>query len=260
MVFVRTRQDSENLSLFLRERGIGAISFHGEKGTEERQRALAAFAAAPAFLPASAPLSPFLSLPPSAPLSDVLAASASLSLSPPQLTSLSLSPRVLVATDAAARGIDTPPFPLVISASLPLSPSLYVHRAGRVGRGDTSASLSLSLSLVSPSPELSWFHRCKKAGKGCEDVKGCTVRLRERESWREIGERLGETVLSVDPTTLSLSLSGFGRKREREREREREGVGKVRAHLSRTVGEAKVLAVRERELQRVFLTRLYRSD
>lgn len=43
-------------------------------------------------------------------------------------------PRVLIATDIAARGIDISELPLVINYDLPEVPETYVHRIGRTGR------------------------------------------------------------------------------------------------------------------------------
>ena len=52
--------------------------------------------------------------------------------------------RVLVTTDAAARGLDFPDVPWVFHYDLPSSPEAYVHRAGRTGRaGKTGRSVSL---------------------------------------------------------------------------------------------------------------------
>jgi len=52
--------------------------------------------------------------------------------------------RILVTTDAAARGLDFPNVPWVFHYDLPSSPEAYVHRAGRTGRaGKTGQSVSL---------------------------------------------------------------------------------------------------------------------
>lgn len=52
--------------------------------------------------------------------------------------------RVLVTTDAAARGLDFPDVPWVFHYDLPSSPEAYVHRAGRTGRaGKAGRSVSL---------------------------------------------------------------------------------------------------------------------
>ena len=53
--------------------------------------------------------------------------------------------RILVATDLAARGIDSPHVSLVISLEPPPSPFTYLHRVGRAGRfGSTGTSVILA--------------------------------------------------------------------------------------------------------------------
>lgn len=44
--------------------------------------------------------------------------------------------KVLIATDINARGIDIPNVDYVINYDLPDEPENYVHRVGRIGRGD----------------------------------------------------------------------------------------------------------------------------
>ncbi|MGQ7844340.1 DEAD/DEAH box helicase [Granulosicoccus sp. 3-233] len=52
--------------------------------------------------------------------------------------------QALVATDLAARGIDVPSLPLVVSYDLPRSVELYTHRMGRTARaGKTGEAISL---------------------------------------------------------------------------------------------------------------------
>jgi ATP-independent RNA helicase DbpA len=57
------------------------------------------------------------------------------------------STRVLVATDVAARGLDIPELPMVISFELPLAPDQHVHRIGRTARAGRSG---IALHLHTP--------------------------------------------------------------------------------------------------------------
>ena len=52
----------------------------------------------------------------------------------------------LVATDVAARGLDSPDVAQVIHYELPVNPNSYVHRAGRTGRAEKEGSTFLILS------------------------------------------------------------------------------------------------------------------
>lgn len=53
--------------------------------------------------------------------------------------------RLLICTDAAARGIDVKELPYVINLTLPDTPESYIHRVGRVGRAE---EMGLAISLV----------------------------------------------------------------------------------------------------------------
>jgi ATP-dependent RNA helicase DeaD len=59
--------------------------------------------------------------------------------------------RFLVATDVAARGIDILDLSHVIQYEPPEDPEIYIHRAGRTGRGGASG---VALSLVTPLEEM----------------------------------------------------------------------------------------------------------
>ena len=56
-------------------------------------------------------------------------------------------PRILVATDLAARGIDIPGISLVVNYDLPMDPETYVHRIGRTGRAGEKGE---AISFCSP--------------------------------------------------------------------------------------------------------------
>lgn len=68
--------------------------------------------------------------------------------------------RVLICTDAAARGIDVKELPFMVNMTLPDEPENYIHRIGRVGRADR---MGLAISLVSAGPpEKVWFFKDRK--------------------------------------------------------------------------------------------------
>jgi superfamily II DNA/RNA helicase len=60
---------------------------------------------------------------------------------------------ILVATDVASRGLDIPHIEYVINYDLPENPEDYVHRIGRVGRGDKTGE---AISLLSDGDKYLW--------------------------------------------------------------------------------------------------------
>ena len=101
LFFVRTKHGADRLAKQLTRAGIGAAAIHGNLSQNQRQRALAAFAAG--------------------------------------------QPRVLVATDVAARGIHVDDVALVVHYDPPNDYKDYLHRSGRTGRaGATGAVLALA--------------------------------------------------------------------------------------------------------------------
>jgi ATP-dependent RNA helicase DDX1 len=96
--------------------------------------------------------------------------------------------RFLICTDVGARGIDIKELPYVVNMTLPDEPENYIHRIGRVGRADR---VGLAISLVATAQERVWFHKCANRGKGCADVKACTVWYDEPKLIDAVRKRLG---------------------------------------------------------------------
>jgi superfamily II DNA/RNA helicase len=103
LFFVRTKHGADRLAKQLTRAGIDAAAIHGNLSQNQRQRALAAFAAG--------------------------------------------KPRVLVATNVAARGIHVDDIELVVHYDPPNDYKDYVHRSGRTGRAGATGAV---LALVEP--------------------------------------------------------------------------------------------------------------
>jgi superfamily II DNA/RNA helicase len=104
LFFVRTKHGADRLALQLTRAGVSAAAIHGNLNQNQRQRALAAFAAG--------------------------------------------DPRVLVATDVAARGIHVDDIGLVVHYDPPNDHKDYLHRSGRTARAGATGAV---LALVEPS-------------------------------------------------------------------------------------------------------------
>jgi superfamily II DNA/RNA helicase len=61
--------------------------------------------------------------------------------------------RVLVATDLAARGIDVPSLPVVVSYDLPRSAVTHTHRIGRTGRAGRAGLAVSFIAADAPGSE-----------------------------------------------------------------------------------------------------------
>ena len=94
LFFVRTKHGADRLAKQFRREGVDAVAIHGNLNQNQRQRALAAFAAG--------------------------------------------QPRVLVATDVAARGIHVDDIELVVHFDPPNDHKDYLHRSGRTARAGAS--------------------------------------------------------------------------------------------------------------------------
>ncbi len=103
LFFVRTKHGADRLARQLSQAGAPAAAIHGNLNQNQRQRALAGFAAG--------------------------------------------HPRVLVATDVAARGIHVDDVDLVVHFDPPNDSKDYLHRSGRTARAGATGTV---LSLVAP--------------------------------------------------------------------------------------------------------------
>ena len=110
LVFVASKHAAEKVAEKLTKAGLPAEALHGELSQGRRTRVLQAF----------------------------------------KQPGSEQGPRVLVATDVAARGIDIVQLPAVVNYDLPRSTTDYTHRIGRTGRaGETG----MAISFVSASTE-----------------------------------------------------------------------------------------------------------
>ncbi len=97
LLFVRTKHGADRLARQLNQRGADATAIHGNLNQNQRQRALAGFAAG--------------------------------------------SPRALVATDVAARGIHVDDVDLVVHFDPPADAKDYLHRSGRTARAGATGTV-----------------------------------------------------------------------------------------------------------------------
>ncbi|KAL6067962.1 ATP-dependent RNA helicase ddx1 [Balamuthia mandrillaris] len=198
LIFVRTRQDSDNLEAFLRSLGGGSsqgmleneyscASLHSGRGMQERKENLEGFKDG--------------------------------------------SIRFLICTDVAARGIDVKELPYVINYTLPALPEDYIHRVGRVGRADR---MGLAISIVAAGKEKVWYHQCKSKGQNCNNADelekgGCGLWYDEPAILKAIEQRLGQTIPTLD-AAHRYRLSSPS-KEEGEAEEEAEGKGKEKEQV-----------------------------
>lgn len=108
IMFTRTVADAQRLATLLRILGFGAIPLHGSMPQDARLAALQRFRGGSA--------------------------------------GAAGGPRILVATDVAARGLDIPAVDMVVNYDLPGNSKDYIHRVGRTARAGRSGK---AVSLVS---------------------------------------------------------------------------------------------------------------
>jgi len=125
--------------------------------------------------------------------------------------------RVLVATDVAARGLDTEALPVVVNFEIPHDPEDYVHRIGRTGRAGMEG-IAISLVSFDEEDQLKSINRMLKRDLPVRQVKGFEVDLSARAVSRESRSRNGRSSAprgrrpgSSRPPSRQRSSSTFSR-------------------------------------------------
>jgi superfamily II DNA/RNA helicase len=126
LFFVRTKHGADRLAKQFRREGVDAVAIHGNLNQNQRQRALAAFAAG--------------------------------------------QPRVLVATDVAARGIHVDDVELVVHFDPPNDHKDYLHRSGRTARAGASGMV-VALVDHAQAREVSRMHDAAGVTATRDDVQ-----------------------------------------------------------------------------------------
>ena len=126
LFFVRTKHGADRLVKQFRREGVDAVAIHGNLNQNQRQRALAAFAAG--------------------------------------------QPRVLVATDVAARGIHVDDVELVVHFDPPNDHKDYLHRSGRTARAGASGMV-VALVDHAQAREVSRMHDAAGVTATRDDVQ-----------------------------------------------------------------------------------------
>jgi superfamily II DNA/RNA helicase len=153
LFFVRTKHGADRLAMQLTSAGVPAAAIHGDLRQNQRERALAAFAAG--------------------------------------------DPRVLVATDVAARGIHVDDIGLVVHFDPPNDHKDYLHRSGRTARAGANGAV---LALVDSS-------QVKEVGK-IHDAAGVSAVSHNVEPGHHAVRELagsGTPIASVKPTPRRAS-------------------------------------------------------
>jgi superfamily II DNA/RNA helicase len=147
LFFVRTKHGADRLARQMTNAGVSAAAIHGNLNQNQRQRALAAFAAG--------------------------------------------DPRVLIATDVAARGIHVDDISLVVHYDPPNDHKDYLHRSGRTARAGATGAV---LALVDPS-------QVKEVGK-IHDAAGISSTSRHVAPGHEAVRELAGSGTPIVPIAL----------------------------------------------------------
>ena len=120
--------------------------------------------------------------------------------------------RLLICTDAAARGIDIKELPYVINMTLPDKEEDYLHRIGRVGRAET---MGLAISIVATQNEKVWYYDKRKwEGKTLStklaSAGGCCIWYDEPALLKGVEKRLGAQIESLDAFVARQPKGGGG--------------------------------------------------
>jgi ATP-dependent RNA helicase MRH4 len=120
LVFVNEREKTEELSEYLRSKGIDAVALHRDTGEERRTEVLSQFTTQPVADAVSG--------------DNATGPAAAKNFFPPGVRRPLQNVKVLVTTDLGSRGIDTLAVRHVILYDVPHSTIDFIHRLGRTGR------------------------------------------------------------------------------------------------------------------------------
>jgi superfamily II DNA/RNA helicase len=150
LFFVRTKHGADRLARQFRRTGVDAVAIHGNLNQNQRQRALAAFAAG--------------------------------------------QPRVMVATDVAARGIHVDDVELVVHFDPPNDHKDYLHRSGRTARAGASGMV---VALVDHA-------QARDVGR-MHNAAGVTATRDDVKAGHDVVRQIATSGTPFQPTAVRLS-------------------------------------------------------
>lgn len=186
LFFVRTKHGAARLAKQLTRAGVSADAIHGNLNQNQRQRALAGFAAG--------------------------------------------HPRVLVATDVAARGIHVDDIDLVVHFDPPNDHKGYLHRSGRTARAGAGGTV---LALVAPNQVRDVAH--------LHDAVGVTATSHHVYTGHDAVRKIA-TSGSPIPTPSQPPRRAEPRKAKRPQARSRSGTGGRQRRPARRRDDGRVSA------------------
>jgi superfamily II DNA/RNA helicase len=171
LFFVRTKHGADRLAKQFRRTGVDAVAIHGNLNQNQRQRALAAFAAG--------------------------------------------QPRVLVATDVAARGIHVDDVELVVHFDPPNDHKDYLHRSGRTARAGASGMV---VALVDHA-------QARDVGR-MHDAAGVTATRDNVQAGHDVVRQIATSGTPFEPTPIPSQRSPQAEPRQNPRRAGRPGASR----------------------------------